>query len=348
MNNIKPGPMRRCLGGTRLGSPWLGNVLRAGAAGLAALLLAGNALAQDWPKQPVKIVLAIAPGSSGDTLARMLAPHLQEMWKQPVVIENRPGAGGIVGTGAVANATDGHTLLFGTQSSILPKYTQKSLSFDPLVDLVPVYKFINYEAILATNAETARQAKTLAELVALSKANGQGIFLAGSGPTSIFNISVGILNQQLGIKYTAVNFNNIGAMNIALMRDDAQLVMNAPSSIRAHIDSGAIVPLAAISAERYASLPKVPTLKEATGYRGYLPQLWHGFFVPRGTPAAVVERISRDVRTLANNAELRSQIEAKLSGSVVKASTPAGYAKEIQEETTVWKDLFKAINFQPE
>lgn len=319
-----------------------------GAAGVALLLAGSPAAAQGWPTQPVKIVLAIGPGSSGDTLARMLQPYLQEMWKQPVIVENKAGASGVIGTEYVVNATDGHTLLLGTQSSILPKYTQKSLKFDPLTDLLPLYKVINYETVLATNAETAKQAKTLAELIALSKSGDKGIFFAGVGPSSIFNISVGIMNQQLGLRYTAVNFSNVGAMNLALMRNDAQLMMNAPSSVRGQIDSGQVVPLAVVGAERSASLPNVPTIVEAAGYKGYLPLLWAGFFAPKGTPASVVERISRDVRTLANNAELRSQIESKLSGVVVNSSSPATFAKEIQDETNAWKDLFKATNFQPE
>ena len=100
-----------------------------------------------------------------------------------------------------------------------------------------------------------------------------------------------ILNKSLGLRYTVVDFNNIGAMNHAVLRGDAQLVLNTPSSLRAHIDSGAVVPLAAVSTARYADLPSVPTLKEATGYMGYLPLLWAGVFVPEGVPAAAFERI---------------------------------------------------------
>lgn len=326
---------------------WLRTVSGTVAAAAASLLFAGGAAAQDWPTRPVKIVIAVAAGSSGDTLARTLAPRLEARWKQPVIVENRPGAGGVVGTEHVVHATDGHTLLLGTQSSILPKFTQKGLRFDPLTDLVPVYKLINYELILATNGQTARKAKTLPGVIALSKAGDKGVFLAGMGATSIFNITMAIVNKSLGLRYTAVDFNNVGAMNLAVLRDDAQLVVNTPSSIRAHIDTGAVVPLAAVSAERYASLPDLPTLKEATSYNGYLPLLWAGIFVPKNMPAGVVDRISKDMLALATDPVLKKQIEAKLTGTVVRSS-PADFAREIQEETNVWKDLFHSMNYKPE
>ncbi|ADV00686.1 tripartite tricarboxylate transporter substrate binding protein [Alicycliphilus denitrificans] len=322
--------------------------LKAGCATLALGLAAGAAQAQqDWPTRPVRIVLAIAAGSSGDTLARMVAPKLEARWKQPVIVENKPGASGVVGTEHVVRATDGHTLLLGTQSSILPKYTQKGLRFDPLTDLVPVRKVLNYELVIATNGETAKQARTLKDLIALSKKDGKGLFLAGLGPVSVFNLSYAILNQQLGMQYSAVNYSNVNDANLSLARNDTQFIVNNPASIRPHFATGAIVPLAAISTQRYAGLPDVPTLAEAVGYTGYLPLLWTGFFVPKGTPAAVVDRINRDVQAVFAEEEFRKQVEAKLTATVA-ASSPETFAKEIREETAIWQDLFKTLNIQPE
>ncbi|MBO9648144.1 MAG: tripartite tricarboxylate transporter substrate binding protein [Variovorax sp.] len=305
------------------------------------------AFAQEWPTKPVRIVLAIGAGSSGDTLARLMAPRLEAIWKQPVIVENKPGAGGVVGTEYVVRATDGHTLLLGTQSSILPKYTQKGLRFDPLTDLVPVRKVLNYQLVIAVNGETARQAGTLKDMIELSKKDGRGLFLAGLGPTSVFNLSYAILNQQLGVRYTAVNFNNVNDANLALIRNDAQFIVNNPASIRPYFEAKGVLPLAAISAQRYADLPNVPTLKEAAGYTGYLPQLWTGFFVPKGTSPAIVNRISSDVVTIFSDPEFRKQVEDKLTASVVDSS-PGAFAKDIREETSVWQDLFKTLNIRPE
>lgn len=322
------------------------------AAGTLAALSAGAlpwqaAAAEAWPSRPVKIAIAVAAGSTGDMLARMLAPRLEALWKQPVIVENKPGAGGILGTEYVVHSNDGHTLLLGSQSSLLPKFTQKGLRFDPMADLVPIYKVIDYQLLIAINGQTAKKATTLAEFVALTKSTEKGAFFAGTGPTSIFNLTLAILNRSLGIRYASVDFNNVAAMNLAVLRDDAQMVVNTPGSLKAYIDNGAIRPLAAISKERYPNLPDVPTVYEAAGYQGYLPLLWAGFFAPKGTPAAVVERIHRDVAAVLSEPALKQQIEATLTGTV-RRSSPAEFAAQIREETAVWQDLLRAMNYKPE
>ncbi|MFT3721668.1 Bug family tripartite tricarboxylate transporter substrate binding protein [Pseudorhodoferax sp.] len=325
---------------------WLRAAGTAAAIGWGVLALAPTASAQAWPTRPVRIVIASSAGSSGDLLARMLAPRLESLWKQPVVVEPKPGASGIVGTEYVINVNDGHTLLLGTQTALMSKFTQKNLRFDPLADLLPVAKVIHYQMVIATNAPTARQAGTLAALVALSKSTPDGLFFAGNGPTSIFNLSMAIMNRDLGLRMATVDFPSVSAMNLALLRNDAQLMVNTPSSVKGQIDNGTVVPLAAVNPERYANLPQVPTLKEATGYGGYLPLLWAGFFAPRGTPAAVIQKIDQDLRAALDD-QLKQQIESTLTGNVV-ASSPAVFAREIQAETAVWRDIFKAMDFKPE
>lgn len=322
---------------------WLKTALATTVLGLAS----AGAAAQDWPSKPVRIVLAIGPGSSGDTLARLIAPRLEQRWKQPVIVENKPGASGAVGTEYVVRTTDGHTLLLGSQSSILPKYTQKGLRFDPLTDLVPVRKMLNYQLVIATNGDTARQAPTLKDLVTLSKKGDKGIFLAGLGPTSAFNLTYAILNQQLGMQYSAVNFSNVNDANLSLVRNDAQFIVNNPASVKPFFANGAIVPLAAISTQRYPGLAEVPTLQEAVGYRGYLPQLWIGFFLSKGTPDAVVRRVNADLQAVFEDETFRKEVEVKLTASV-PASSPEAFAKDIREETALWQELFKTLNIKPE
>ncbi|TEA71960.1 tripartite tricarboxylate transporter substrate binding protein [Allopusillimonas ginsengisoli] len=324
---------------------WLKVSMAAAVIGMSGMVTSGDVHADEWPTQPVKIVLAIGPGSSGDTLARLLGPKLSEIWKQPVIVENRPGAGGVIGTEHVVNARDGYTLLLGTQSSILPKFTQRNLRFDPLTDLVPVRKVLNYQLVIATNEATARKAGTLKALVALSKESGEGVFFSGTGPTSIFNLSFSILNQQLDMKYSPVDFSNINEMNMAVIRGDTQVVVNNPASLKGYFDNGAVVPLAAISPDRYPNLSEVPTLKEAVGYEGYIPLLWAGFFVPKNTPPSIVDRINRDVETVLADKAFRKQVETTLTGSVPQSS-PERFVKEIQEEVDIWKQLFQTINLK--
>lgn len=316
-------------------------------AGACGTTVASDARAETWPRQPVRIVLAIGPGSSGDILARMLGPKLEARWKQAVIVENRPGASGAIGTEAVVRATDGHTLLLGTQSSFLAKFLVKELKFDPEADLLPVRKVLNYQLIIAVNAETAKQAGSMKGLVALSKKSDKGLFFGGLGPTSVFNLTFGVLNQQLGVKYTAVNYSNVGQANLALMRNDAQFIVNNPASISAHFSNGAVVPVAALAAQRYPQLPEVPTLQEAVGYTGYMPQLWTGFFVPKGTPAGIVDQINRDVAAVLEEPGFRKEVEDKLSATIVPSS-PEAYARDIHEEMAVWQQLFKSLDIKPE
>ncbi|MGE4240663.1 Bug family tripartite tricarboxylate transporter substrate binding protein [Ramlibacter sp.] len=319
--------------------------LLAGAAAALAFA-AGPAAAQEWPTRPVKIVIAVGPGSTGDLIARTLAPKLEAVWKQPVIVENRPGAGGIVGTEHVVNATDGHTLLFASTSSMLPKFTAKALRFDPYADLVPVYKFIEYQHILTTNAETAKKAKTLREFVALSKT--APVFFAGIGPTSVYNGTLAVVNKSMGVKYSTVDFNSVSAMNLALMRNDAQFAINTPSAVLSQIEAGQLAAYAVIGTERYAKLPNVPTLAQAgVGFNGYIPMIWGGFMAPKNMPAGSVERIARDVLAIASDPSTTDPLEARFSGKVQKSS-PAQFAKENIEEGNVWKELFQSMNFKPE
>ncbi len=318
------------------------------AAGVSAAIATPSILAQDatWPTRPVRIVLAIAAGSSGDSLARMLKPRLEAIWKQTVIVENRPGAGGIIGSEHVSKATDNHTLLMASHSSILPKFTKKDLGYDPLTDLQPVHKVINYQMILTVNEQTGRTVKTLQDLVALSRSSPNGIFFSGVGRTGSFNIAMAILNQQLGINYTALDFNSIGDMNLAVLRGDAQFVMNTPSAVKGHIGAGAMRAIAALSHERYPNLPDVPTVFEA-GYKGYLPVLWAGLMAPKSMPTAVVDQVARDARAALVDPAFKTQIESNITGAVPQSS-PAEFRKELIEETTAWAAVFKAMKFEPQ
>ncbi|MGN5477057.1 Bug family tripartite tricarboxylate transporter substrate binding protein [Cupriavidus basilensis] len=302
---------------------WLRKAGAACVAGCAAMLLPRLASATEpWPTRPVRIVIPLAASSSGDLLALPLAQRLEGMWKQPVIVENRPGAGGVIGTEYVVNATDGHTLLLGTQSSILPKFTTKNLKFDPTTDLVPVYKVINYQLVVAANDDTAGKAKTMRGLVDLSRRGSDGLFFAGTGRTSIFNLTMALLNKSLGMKYAPIDFNSVTAMNMAVMRDDAQFLVNTPSSMKSQMEAGKL--RADGRHQRRAVRQTCSTCRrcsEAVGYKGYLPLLWAGMFVPKSTPPAVVDRIARDLRALSADTQFRSMVESRLSGSMVVVVT---------------------------
>lgn len=323
------------------------HVLGALGAGALAGLLPASAAASDWPTRPVRIVIAVGAGSSGDILARTVAPRLETIWKQPVIVENKPGASGVLGTEYAIGAKDGHTLLLASQSSYLPKFTQANLRYDPLTDLVPIYRMINYEMVVATNGETAKKAKSFEEIVALGKSSDKGLFFGGLGPSSVFNVTMALVNRPFGMKYTPVDFSNVGAMNIAVIRNDAQLMVNTPSSIRAHFESGALVPVLAVNKQRYANLPNVPALGELPGFKGDVPVVWAGMVAPKGTPQSVIDRVAKDLNFVLHDPDMRKSIEAKLTGEV-QDSSPAAFAKQIRDEAQAWKVLFASMNYKPQ
>ena len=305
------------------------------------------AQAPAWPTRTVKIVVATGPGSVSDAMARLYAPRLEAIWKQPVIVENKPGAGGIIGTEYTLAANDGHTLLMAAPSTLLAKYTTRNLRFDPLTDLIPVYRVHNVPVVFVTNAKTAQRAKTMAEMVELSKSTSQGIFFGGAGRSSFFTLSMAIVGRSMGVRYSAVDFTGMGPLTLALLRDDTQLSLSSHLSVKGQLDSKELHALAVIDSKRLASLPDVPTLGEAVGYKGFLPISWGGIMAPKGTPTTVVNLIARDFGTLYADEPARKSIEARLAASLVNSS-PAQFAKEYAEEATVWKSTFEMLGIAPE
>jgi tripartite-type tricarboxylate transporter receptor subunit TctC len=320
-------------------------LLGAAAASLSPQLSFAQAPA--WPTRAVKIVVGTGPGSGTDTIMRLLAPRLEKIWKQPVVVENKVGAGGIIGTEYTLAANDGHTLLMGSPSALLAKYTTRNLRFDPLTDLIPVYRVVNLPVVFVTNAKTAQRAKTMAEFVQLSKSTPQGIFFGGAGRTSFFTLSMAALAKSMGVRYTAVDFNGMGPLITGLLRDDTQLALSGIPAVKGQVDSKALHALAVVDSKRLAALPDVPTLKEAIGYKGFLPISWGGIFVPKGTPMAVVNIIARDFGTLYADEPFRKSLEDRLSGTLVQSS-PAQFARDYAEEANVWKNTFATLGIAPE
>jgi tripartite-type tricarboxylate transporter receptor subunit TctC len=232
--------------------------------------------APDFPSRPVTFVVPYAAGSAGDLWARMISPSLSKLWGQPVLVENKPGAGALIGMGHVRHAKpDGHTLLLGSLSTSMAGLTKANLDFDPQVELVPVYKYLTFKIIFATNPRTYAQAKTLRDLAAYSQTLSNGIFAGDTGPGTAFNMSMGFVLNALNVKYQSVSYNGISAISLALVRDDVQVIINAPTSLNSFLHEKTMYPIAVLSEKRYADMPDVQTVREA-GYEGFLPEIWNG------------------------------------------------------------------------
>ncbi|MBT2336634.1 tripartite tricarboxylate transporter substrate binding protein [Variovorax paradoxus] len=314
---------------------------------LSASLSSAAAAAEGFPSRPVTFVVPYAPGNTADLWVRMISPKLSALWKQPIVVDNKPGAGTAIGVGYAARAKpDGHTLLMGSLTTAMARLTNASFQFDPQEVLVPVIKYVDIKMVLATNAATYAKAKTLQEVAALSKAAPGGLFFGGSGPGTAFNMNAGFVLRGMGVNYSEINYNGVSPIVVALLRNDVQLYLNSPASIKSQLDDGSLHALAAIGESRFSELPNVPTVREA-GYKGFFPQLWGGVFAPKNTPRPLLDRIAADIYAVTTVPDLKDRIESSFS-SLIPKSTPELFAQEIANETMQWREFLTRIGFKPQ
>lgn len=313
----------------------------------SGLALRNATAADDFPSRPVTLVVPYAPGLTADLWARLVAPRLSELWKVPVIVDNKPGGGTVIGMSHVARARpDGHTLLLGSLSTAMARLTNANIPFDPQVEFIPVCKYLSFKIVLATNAATFAKAKTLPELVTLSKASSGGIFYGGTGPGTAFNMSAGFILKGLGVNYSEVNYNGTSPITLALLRNEIQLCNNTPAALKGYLDSGQIAAIAALGEERFPELPNTPTVREA-GYKGFFPILWNAVYAPKGTPRNVVDRIAADIMAVQNAPDMKDKIESNYSAFIPK-STPQSFAHELETETKQWREYLASINFKPQ
>ncbi len=322
-------------------------VLMALAAPLLAAAQPGTAIAaSDFPSKPVVFVVPYAPGTVGDLWARMLSPELAKEWGQPVIVENRPGGAALIGMNQVRKAKpDGHTLLLGSLSTSMAGLTKANLDFDPQAELAPVYKYLSFKIVFATNAPTYEQAKDLRELGEYSRTQPNGIFVGDTGPGTAFNMTMGFVLKGLKFKYEPVGFNSMSEIALATIRNDVQLMVNTPSVLKGHFDDKTMFPLAALSEERYADMPEVPTVKEL-GYDGFVPEVWNGLFAPRGTPPEVLDEIAQTVQKVSMRPDMKDRIESTFTG-VIPSGARSEFEQSLKDDTERWKSFLKEINFKP-
>ena len=272
----------------------------------ASVAGAGASMAQDYPSRPVRIVVPYPPGGGVDGIARPIADRLAQLWGQPVLVDNKPGAATLIGAEFVAKAApDGYTMLLTSESTITSNpFIYPKLPYDPVKELAPVTQLISLPQMVV--AHPALPASSLKELVELARAKpgtlNYGSYGSGSQPHLLFEA----LKTQAGIQLVHVPYKGIAPAVAAALAGEVQLTMAGASVSRAHIQAGKLKPLAIARGERLALMPEVPTLKEA-GYPEINPESWFGLFVTGGTPPAIVQRINRDVVAIFADAEFRER-----------------------------------------
>ncbi len=312
--------------------------LAAAACVAAGLLAAGGALAQAFPTRPVTMVVPFSPGGGSDTGARMLAQKLSEKWGQPVVVENKPGAAGMVGAAAVAKAApDGYTLLvgnIGTQAINGSLY--KKMAYDPVNGFAPVSLIAELPLVVLVNA--AVPVKTPQELVAYVKARPGAVSYSSSGAGSSLHLAAELFQNQSGTQLLHVPYKGSGAAMADLIAGHVQVSFSTVLESSAQIKAGRVRAVALTGATRSTALPDVPTLAEAA-MPGFNSISWIGLLAPAGTPDALVEKISADVREAMAGDELRRRFVEQ--GAVPAANTPAQFRALIDADRKRYAQIIR-------
>lgn len=304
----------------------------------AALLASPGAQAQAYPTRPVTIVVPFAAGGGSDTGARMLAQKLSEKWGQPVVIENKAGAAGMVGTAAVAKATpDGYTLLvgnIGTQAINGSLY--KKMSYDPVNGFAPVSLIAELPLVVLVNASLP--VKTPQELIAHARAHPGAISYSSSGAGSSLHLAAELFQHQSGTQLLHVPYKGSGPAMADLIAGHVQMSFSTVLESSAHVKAGKVRAVALTGASRSTALPDVPTLAESA-LPGFNSISWIGLLAPAGTPEALVEKISADVRELMAGEELRRRYVEQ--GAVPAANTPAQFRALIDADRKRYAEIIR-------
>jgi tripartite-type tricarboxylate transporter receptor subunit TctC len=305
------------------------------AAGL--LCFAAPAWTQNWPTRPVTIVVPFAAGGTTDLVARPIAQALSEKLGQPVVVENKAGAGGTLAAGLAAKApADGYTLFLATVAHTMAPGLYKSLPYDFEKDFEPVTLAAQVPNVLIVNP--AVPAKSVGELVAYIKANPGKVNFGSAGPGSTEHMSGELFRAMLGADMVHVPYKGGAPMMTDLIAGQIQMAIETSGSALPHIQSGTVRALAVSTAQRSPFFPDLPTLAES-GLPGYDVTTWYGFMVPKGTPAAVRDRLYREIGAVLKEPAVAARL--KDMGAVPGGQPPAEVTAFIAAETAKWKKVAK-------
>jgi tripartite-type tricarboxylate transporter receptor subunit TctC len=307
-------------------------------------ILASPASAQDWPMKPIRILVGFGPGGGTDIAARFVAQPLSELLGQPVVVENKPGAGGTVAADTVAKAAkDGYTALMMSNAHAISAVMYKSLPYDPVKDFQPVSLVGTAGLVLVTSPDFP--AKDLQGVIAAVKANPGKFNFGSSGVGTTQHFSGELLRQIAGLDMKHIPYRAAPAVIAALRSNEVQLVFELVQAVQGQIRSGDLRPIAVTSAQRFPALPEVPSFQES-GVPGFDVTSWYGIAFPAGTPAPIVDKVNKAMRELLARDSVKKQI-ADIA-ITAKASTPAELGEHVAAEISKWKGVRDKAGIQPQ
>ena len=319
-----------------------------GALVLAVLLSACcgfAALAQPYPNRPVHLIAPFPAGGLADVLARAVADELSRSLGQPVIVENRAGAGGNVGAEVVARAApDGYTLMMSSAGILTAnQFLYAKMPFDPEKDFVPVSNVADMPMLVVVSPKV--EAKTLGDLVAFARANPNKLNFGSPGVGTTGHLGLALFMYAAKIKLTHVPYRGAAPAITDLLAGQIDGVVDNPPTVLPHIEAGKLRPLAVAAKTRMPLLPDLPTAAEA-GVPGYEASSWFGIVAPAGTPPAIVNRLQHDIATALKQPNVQQRF-AK-SGARLLGNTPAEFAQQIRQDRQMWGEVITAAGIKAE
>jgi tripartite-type tricarboxylate transporter receptor subunit TctC len=309
----------------------------------AATLLAAPCLAQDYPTRPVRIVVPFGAGGPADVAARLVGNILQEKFGQPFVVENRTGAGGVIGTVEAAKAApDGYTLLMMSNTQTANESLMPQRKYELMRDLVPIAP-VNYsDLVIVVHPQVA--AKTLQEFIALAKSQPGKLNYASSGQGTPYHMAGELFKTMAGIDVVHVPYRNSGEARSGVIGGQVQMMIDAVTTMAPNVSAGQVRALATTGTSRSSVLPDVPVAAEA-GVPGYEATIWLGFMAPTGTPKPVIDKLSAAINEVVRRPEIVKLW--KEQGAVPMSMTPEQFDKYLRGDIVKWANVVKQFADKP-
>jgi len=310
---------------------------------LTMALLSGSVTAQSYPSRPVRIVVPFPAGGTTDIVARLIGVELQRTWGQPVVVENRAGAGGSIGADVVAKSpNDGYTLLMGTVGTLsinLALYAQSGnkLPYHPVNDFAPITNVAAVPNVMVV--PTSLPVTNVKEFIALAKSRPGGLNMASSGNGTSIHLTGELFKSLTQTFMVHLPYRGSAPALQDLLAGSTQVMFDNLTSSLPHIRSGKLKALAVTSTVRSPALPNVPTMEEAAGLKGFDATAWFGLLAPAGTPREIVNKIRNDVAKALESAEMRERFSGQ--GALPVGDTPEQFAAYIRNEIDKWTRVVK-------
>lgn len=298
-----------------------------------------------WPNQPLKIIVPFTPGGSTDLLARVIGQKLEPIFKQPVIVDNKPGAGGAIGASQVAKSpADGYTFLMGHIGTLaFNPSLYPNLPYDPQKDFAPVALVATLPNILAINPSVP--ANSYADFVKYAKANPGKLYYGSGGNGSAAHVATAYFCAKAGIDCVHVPYKGTAPAITDLLGGQIQFVLTGGPAVLPRVPSGQLKVLAVSSRDRAPFAKDLPTISEA-GIAGFEAVQWYGLVAPAGTPKEIVARVNKEINGLMDSPEIAKNLET--DGAIAVKTTPDVFAKHIADEIALWRDVIVKNNIKAE